>query len=279
MFDKISIILNNNKEYMNKYIILEKKDWNNETKINFYYILLQYILKCPIYIYHINWLIKTKKFLINLLNNNNDLNEISNYLNNNNINDKIDTIIKKITDSEYYYNKFILNKNYSNKINGTNNNYLEFEFSNNSYKEEKKTNNQKNVIMIVSFEHILQKYLDSTFNLSDKIRKILSNYSITLNINKLEKKITYVNILYENNQSISFEEFENFVKIRQINNKIFSNYIHLLLFLDKIKNKVNNININNLELSIILKIKTTEENSGNNLDDICCEYIFLNLQN
>ena len=134
--------------------------------------------------------------------------------------------------------------------------------------------------MIVSFEHILQKYLDSTFNLSDKIRKILSNSSITLNINKLEKKITYVNILYENDQRIiNFEDFKNFIKIRQINNKIFSNYIQFFYFLDKIKNKVNNININNLELSIILKIKTTEENSGNNLDDICCEYIFLNLQN
>ena len=35
MFDKISIILNNNKEYMNKYIILEKKDLNDEKKLIF----------------------------------------------------------------------------------------------------------------------------------------------------------------------------------------------------------------------------------------------------
>ena len=50
MFDELSQILNSNKSYINEYIILKEKDLYNEKKINFYFILLKYILKNSIYI-------------------------------------------------------------------------------------------------------------------------------------------------------------------------------------------------------------------------------------
>ena len=64
MFDEILKILNSNdyKKNINEYIILEEKDFYDEKKINFYFILLKYILKNSIYIYHIPILLKTRKF-------------------------------------------------------------------------------------------------------------------------------------------------------------------------------------------------------------------------
>ena len=271
MFDKLNNILNNNKEYIQKYIILEKEDLNNEKKINYNYILLKYILKNPIYIYQIHFLIKTKKFLINLSKNDNDINEISNYLKNNNINDKIDYIITKITDSEYYYNNFNLNSNYSNQINGTNYNYFD---SDNSYNEEKKTENLKHFTISPS-EPILKKNMDLEFihNSNNKISKVMSNSSIIFIIDKLNKKYSYENINFENG-SIKYEDFQKFNQIsQQLNYKISLMYQNLNIFLTKIKNIVENKDIQNLKLSITLKIETIKENTDNDLDNIYCKYI------
>ena len=48
--------LNKNKEYMKSYIIQSKEDLYNEVRINFYYILLKYVLKDQMLIYHIDFL-------------------------------------------------------------------------------------------------------------------------------------------------------------------------------------------------------------------------------
>ena len=59
MINKLYEIFNSNKDYINDYLILNLEDFSNEKKVNFYYILLKYILKNSIYIYQIPFFIKT----------------------------------------------------------------------------------------------------------------------------------------------------------------------------------------------------------------------------
>ena len=59
MFDKLSNILNS--EECNYYIIKDREDLFIQKKINFYYILLKFILKNTIYIYNIDSLNNTRK--------------------------------------------------------------------------------------------------------------------------------------------------------------------------------------------------------------------------
>ena len=271
MIDKL---INNNKEYMQKYTILEKKDLNDENKIYFYYILLKYILKNSLYIYQINFLLKTRNFLINLTNN--DINEISTFLNNNNINDKIYYIIKFILDSGFYYNKFKQNVNNSNQINGINNNYFESD-----YFEEEKTENRKNFISGY-YPISYKEYLASEFILNKhKINKVLVSSDIKFSIDKANKKYSYEIINYEGD-SINYKEFKKFYILEQkFNNQIidlfFKKYKCLIDFLKEIKKKIKNMDINDLKLSITLKIKTINENI-NDLDNISCQYILNNLK-
>jgi hypothetical protein len=60
MFDEISKTLNS-KEIYEQYIIKDEKDLSNIDKINFFYLLLKYIIKNPIYIYHIRLLMDTRE--------------------------------------------------------------------------------------------------------------------------------------------------------------------------------------------------------------------------
>jgi len=58
MLEEIAKTLDENK---NEYLISNQGDLKNENKINFYYILMKYILKNKIYIYQINFLFETRK--------------------------------------------------------------------------------------------------------------------------------------------------------------------------------------------------------------------------
>ena len=109
MFDEMYKILNPREKYMEKYIISQINDLININKINFYYILLKYILKYSIYIYYIPILLKLKKTIINIIKYqlNNFLNLIKNE--DNIIIEKIEYIVDKITDSKYYFQKYISN--------------------------------------------------------------------------------------------------------------------------------------------------------------------------
>ena len=77
-------------------------------KMNFYYIFLKYIFRKSFYIYHIKFILKSRKNIIKALKRNNkDL--ILFILDD----EKLEYIIKKITDSEYYYEKYLKIKKYS----------------------------------------------------------------------------------------------------------------------------------------------------------------------
>ena len=73
MFDKLYIFLNNNKDTINDYLILNVDDFSNEKKVNFYYILFKYILTNSIYIYQIPFLIKISINIKQILNSNNPI--------------------------------------------------------------------------------------------------------------------------------------------------------------------------------------------------------------
>ena len=109
MFDELYKVLNPQEKYMEKYIISQINDLFNINVINFYYILFKYILKYSVYIYYIPILLKLKKTIINIIKY--QLNDLLNLIKNedNIIIEKIEYIIEKITDSKYYFHKYLYN--------------------------------------------------------------------------------------------------------------------------------------------------------------------------
>ena len=82
--------------------------------MNFYYLLLKYVLKNPLYIYQSAFLLKTRQLLISIINNSLYslvalISEVSC-----GVKRKIDFIIKVLSDTDYYYDKYTQMKD--NKI-------------------------------------------------------------------------------------------------------------------------------------------------------------------
>ena len=71
------------------------KDFSDPKKLNFYFILLKYILKSPIYIYNVNFLLKTHQIIRA------KLNLILSSIKDNPIKEKILFIVREISDTEY----------------------------------------------------------------------------------------------------------------------------------------------------------------------------------
>ena len=95
-------------EDITKYKISEFEELiNDNTKINFYYLLYEYILKNPFYLYQIDFFIDLRKIIISSLKTNPKLIILS--LNNKNNKDKIRliAIINFYTDSNFFYEKYL----------------------------------------------------------------------------------------------------------------------------------------------------------------------------
>jgi len=128
-FEKASNILNdldlkaltiteNIHNELNKFLINEKnniietiEDFINTNKVNFYYLLLKYILKNQLYIYQSTFLLKTRQSLISIINNNlySFVSLISEL--NYDMKEKLDFVIKALSDIDYYYDKYTQMKN------------------------------------------------------------------------------------------------------------------------------------------------------------------------
>ena len=104
MFDSLYNILNIENENIKNLLIINQYDLLDTKKISFYYILFKYIIKNPIYIYQIPLLLIIRKNIILIINN--KFSQLSYYVKEN-IKQKVDYIIKFITDSEYYYKKYL----------------------------------------------------------------------------------------------------------------------------------------------------------------------------
>ena len=97
MFEKLEKILN--EKYIKKYIIIKKEDFYDEKKINFYYIILKFILKNSIYIYQIAVLLNLKKLILKIIKYDNII--YDNMKEDNK--DKLQYIMRIIADSPYYF--------------------------------------------------------------------------------------------------------------------------------------------------------------------------------
>ena len=107
LFQRIKEALNLNNDYIKKYIIDNYIDFYNIKKINFYYMLFKYIFKSQIYIYHIPLLFNSHKNTIEILRTKNIFNfSISELIKI----ERIEYVIKKLSDSDYYYNSKYLSK-------------------------------------------------------------------------------------------------------------------------------------------------------------------------
>ena len=111
IFDELSKTLNMDEEYIKPYIVTKREDLFDIKIINFYYLLIKYIFKISFYIYQIPLLLNTKNIIVFIIKNKNDLDSLI-YLklkNEKNIElmERLDYLIEAITDSEYYFMKYI----------------------------------------------------------------------------------------------------------------------------------------------------------------------------
>ena len=227
LFQRIKEALYLNNNYIKKYIIENYKDFYNIEKINFYHMLFKYIFKSQIYIYHIPLLFIAHKNTIEILKSKNIFNfSFSELI----IIERIEYVIKKLSDSDYYYNsKYLSKKKVTNehekeiyiKMNLLKSSKFIFNISNKVNKNPQINdieciyNNNKHI----RFDEILKLYAEK--NDFENESELNINYDLffnTLNIYKsiIEKKISIFKFDY--NFKIIIELTNTITK----NNNIYS---------------------------------------------------------
>ena len=193
---KIIEVLNTNEKYIYKNLIKTIKDLFNPYKINFYFFLFKYILKNSIYIYYCPFLLTSRKNILKIINS--ELNQMLSFDVDSNLMIKIEYIIRIITDTEYYYTKFL--------------NYLKLKevliYYKNFYYESKKD--------------IIRNILNNINNKNESkyFSIFLNDYSIAKRLNERKSIIEYLCISKEKNTlNKCIEQWEKLEKI--INDKQF----------------------------------------------------------
>ena len=116
IYDNLYNLLNADEDLINEYMIKRKEDLKESKKINFYYFLFLYILKDSCYIYQFEFLSKTRKNIIRILEND------SNGIFESNSNERLKFVMIKLCDSKYYNEKYLKINNYNlNRIKEINN--------------------------------------------------------------------------------------------------------------------------------------------------------------
>jgi len=103
MLEKLLQILNSEESFIKEYIISKGDHFLDINKINFYYILLKYILKNSFYIYQIPFLLETKKIIMHSIKENTSL---FTDINDKEFKGKIKYIITFLLDSPHYISKY-----------------------------------------------------------------------------------------------------------------------------------------------------------------------------
>ena len=93
MSEELFKVLNSKEKYVDDYLILKNEDLYDEKKVNFYYILLNFILKDSLHFYQIPFFLETKKIILEYLKIIN-FNKIINLKKNKNFIEKFEYIIK-----------------------------------------------------------------------------------------------------------------------------------------------------------------------------------------
>ena len=109
MFDELNKILNMEYDCAKSYLIQKVEDLFNVKIINFFYFMLKYVYKTPFYFFHVPLLLYVRNVIIFILRNNLDLLCYYRMKNEQNaeLTERLDYVIMKITDNEYYYDKYI----------------------------------------------------------------------------------------------------------------------------------------------------------------------------
>ena len=295
MYDKLIIFLNTNKNNHIQYAITQKEELLKEKNINFYYILIKFIIKNSIYIYQISIFLELKKFVVSLIKENDIL---YNNLDNDSRN-KLKYIIDALLDSKYYENNVKIPKIDLLKLKEILNCYKEYYFESKEkdieileniikynkgeYKEYLKENefakkmNERFPIII----YFISSYNLSKENISEKeileiekkwefLEKSINDKKVK-NLRKNDKLLLYNYFSNENNKKILLTIFHNENKIQYFieeYKKNFSKYQGKEINQD---NKIPELIINNLgtKMSDIKeenKIKEDENNNNRNKD-------------
>ena len=289
IFEGLSNILNSKENYMNIYNLTNISDLLNENKINFYYILIKFILKNSYYIYNIDFLNsnikKFIKYIKIIFEGKGSL--INNDIIHKDINNKKITEILEILSIKYYYNLFTnflekskkipLNQGLERKNDGN-----EKEFVNSKSSESDSFDN----------ETIEQKI---EFN---KAKEILTKLYLKINISPMEndenhfsfKEITYgkdnqkkIKDIKELKLNADYENLSEKDKQIEGGEILYKNYKKFVNFMKEIEDYIKHSEIK-FNPQIILEIfkeekLINEENNSNEYKDlynITCKSTFIN---
>ena len=280
MIDNLDNFLNKNPGLMNNYKIYTFLDFFDKDRKNFYFILLKFVLKNPIYIYQVKYFFDTRKSIIIIIEK--ELKNLSTSFNIKSFDknmDKIKDIIISITGSEYYYKLFL---DYIEPI--TRSKTCEFFDSINN----KDNDNLKSVPEEeIDYSNILDEDLEDDFsNILSIVDGILDKSCFYLDAS-LNGDITYNKIIFEN-RGISYDKLTNMLKKllkteekqefrNEHEKRLFSNYKKFIEFLEcikvKIKKKLVDKNLLNFRIIIKLLICTIKELVKYDFKNISCEFV------
>ena len=143
IYERINLTLKE-RNFKKKYLIKKLEDFSDINKINIYFILLKYILKNPLYIYQIPFLLEAREILLKKIKTNKE--QILHECNNNQI-----FVLKKLFDSEYYIKKYLqLEENYDN--------HPEFDIDNDDVTNKINDDNRKDLEDINEVLNFYKKY-------------------------------------------------------------------------------------------------------------------------
>jgi len=249
-----------------EYEINNIEDLNDEKKVNFFDICLEFIFKNSIYINNIPFLLKAKKLFVELLKQ-----KKVKYIK---IDKKKEYIILKILDSKFYLNKYY--ENIYEILNEVLKYYEECFF-------ETKIEDIKIIKDIIKNNEVNYQKYEKYLGDYEKAKKINEKIPIINYIYNLENKVNLRNEETFQKAILKLDNFEKMIKERKIekeygemmanfikdenNNKILSNILNkneYNYFINYIKEKINNIN-NNKNVKEILINEKEKENIENTL--------------
>ena len=263
IFDEISKTLNN-KSNSKHYMISNIDELIDEKKINFYYILFKYILKSSIYIYQNDFLYHVKKNILKIVKDDKFYISLNN-LKDLNFKERIQYTINIFTDSKYYSEKYLNNKNNSelsllSDTNLSNNNLLQT--SNNIISSFKNDSISKETSSHINEEN--QK--------SNIPYQILNKSSFIFEINeKREIKFILNDKIKIDDKVIVFDDLKS-LKLPENDEKLQKSFEKFLNFFSDFKNLyINKVEHNN-KLKIFFEFNIEKENEYDKLYNITLNY-------
>ena len=252
MFDRLSEFLNSKENYMKDYNIYQFDDFLDETKRNFYYFLLEYILKDSSYIYQINFLMEIRNRLIKNIRKKQNIT----------IDKKNEKILEILLGSKYYLHK------------------LENNTKNESISTEEDSGKRNAITIKASPNPIIP-----IENISDEDHNIYNNYIDFMNnvlnrccfiFKRKNKEKFYFNILNEEEQEEQEEQSE-IKENKKIEKKIdkdilMNNFNKLLEFLENFRKSINGVFT--YKYNLMIKLIFKKEKNNRSIFNIRCEYIY-----